>query len=331
MKVLEYQCISETIDWEDKIKQCCDPKKKPENPPTGDCCYDTWTDEYEEVTFLYNQAERRVSRTTDELTYVSSQRDMWKIWYDELTKVNDSSRKLCHQLEIIHHHIHRIGKNTHLTVKAINTLYCMIRDFYMQLDLLKVKYTEFVNCIKCINSPDLAAGQGIRVLIDDYGKKLDIVIGTRDALLAALAAIIDAANRINNNIEHHFGLHTIVKEWKKVFNCDESCGGDEQKVGYLDKYGTFHKTKKKDEEEIDDIELKPGLHFPICNSWYYQEVGEMLQIDTAEAEDLSAQLLAETKERDKFKAWKDGLDAVLKSVNPATRCATPAPAPTPTK
>jgi len=44
----------------------------------------------------------------------------------------------------------------------------------------------------------------------------------------------------------------------------------------------------------------------------------------------SAELLEETKERDKYKAWKDGLDAVIKSVNPATRCA-PVPAPSPVK
>ncbi len=154
---------------------------------------------------------------------------------------------------------------------------------------------------------------------------------TLPAALGGRGLSIEAANRINKNIEHHFGLHTVIKEWKKVFNCDESCGGDEGKIGYLDKFGTFHKTRRKDEEEIDDIDLKPGLHFPICNSWYYQEVGEMYQHDSTEAEELSAQLLVETKERDKFKAWKDGLDAVLKSVNPATRCATPAPAPTPTK
>src|SRR5882672_10444594 len=94
MKVLEYQCISDTIEWGDRIKECCDRKKKPETPPSGDCCYDTWTDEYDEVNFLYNQAERKVAKVTDELAYLSGQRDMWKAWYDELTKVNEYSRKI---------------------------------------------------------------------------------------------------------------------------------------------------------------------------------------------------------------------------------------------
>jgi len=330
MKILEYEFIAEVIEWDERVKACCDPKKKSEtSSPSGDCCYDTWTEEYEEVVFLYNQSERRVAKVTDELAYMTGQRDMWKTWYDELTRVDDSSRKICHQLEIILHHVHRIGKNTHLTVKALNTLYCMIRDFYMQLDHLKIKYTEFLNCLRSINNPELNTGVGIRPLIDDYGKKLDIVIGTRDAVLTALVALIDAAGRINKNIDHFYGLKTLLKEWKKIFNCEESCAGD-RKAGYMDRYGTFHKKEKKEEDEFEHVTLNPALRFPICNSYYYQEVGEMYHLDQMEVDRKSAELLEETKERDKYKAWKDGLDAVIKSVNPATRCA-PVPAPSPVK
>jgi hypothetical protein len=322
MQILEYEII-EIIEWEDRVKECCDRKKKPENPPSGDCCYDTWTEEYEEVNAFYNQAEKRVSQLTDELTYMSGQRDMWKTWYDELTKVNDYSRKICHQLEIILHHIHRTGSNTHLTVKSINILYCMVRDFYMQLDFLKIKFTELLNCIKCLNNPELNSNQGIRALIDDYGKKLDIVISTRDTLVTSLISVIDAANRINKNIEHHFGLQTIMKEWKKVFNCSEPCGEEEENAGgYRDKSGTVQKTRKKDEDEIEDVDLKPTFSFPICNSNYYEEVDEMYRIDLAEADKISTLLLEETNERDKYKAWKEGLDAVIKATNPANRCAT---------
>src|SRR5262249_20355109 len=142
------------------------------------------------------------------------------------------------------HQIHRIGKNTHLTVKAINILYCMIRDFYMQLDLLKKKYDELINCIKCLNNPALAPNQGIRILIDDYGKKLDIVIATRDVLLTSFIGAIDIANRINKNISHHFGLQTVVKEWKKTFHCEEKCE-EEKEGGYRDQRGEYHKEKKQ--------------------------------------------------------------------------------------
>ena len=321
MRILEYQIV-EIIEWEVRVKECCDCKKKPENPPSGDCCYDRWMEEYEEVDIQYTQADKRVTQLTNELTYVNSQRDMWKAWYDELTKVNESAKKICHQLEILLHHIHRIGKNTHLTVKAINTLYCMIRDFYMQLDYLKEKFTDLQNCMKCINNPELNPNNGLGALISDYGKKLDLVIGTRDALITSLITIIDSANRINRNIEHHFGLETIMKEWRKIFNCDEHCFDDAENEGYKDKFGNSNHPKKKDEDDIEDLNLKPALHFPICNSFYYDEVWEMYTSELFESNTLTDLLLHETKERDKYKAWKDGLDAVTKAVNPTNRCAT---------
>jgi hypothetical protein len=54
----------------------------------------------------------------------------------------------------------------------------------------------------------------------------------------------------------------------------------------------------------------------------------MYEEDNTLVDTLNTELLQTTKERDKFKAWKDGLDAVLKATDPAARCA---PAPPPTK
>jgi hypothetical protein len=315
MLILHYEIV-ELIEWEERVKECCGCNKNPKDPPTGDCCYDEWMSEYKDVTAKFNHADKKVTGLTAELTYMTSQRDMWKTWYDELKKVNDFSRKICHQLEIILHQIHRIGKNTHLTVKAIDTLYCMIRDFYMQLDYLKREHERLINCIKCLNNPSLATGQGIRLLIDDYGAKLDIVIATRDALITLVISAIDIVNRINKNISHHFGLQTIIKEWIKEFHCDERCGEEN------DQNGNSHKPQKQDENEMEDAGLRPTLHFPVCNSWYYHEVKEEYKADMIEVDEISTHLLHETKERDKYKAWKDGLDAVMKAVDPIARCAT---------
>jgi hypothetical protein len=44
MLILEYEII-ELVEWEPRIKQCCEKKKKPSDDPSGDCCYDTWMDE----------------------------------------------------------------------------------------------------------------------------------------------------------------------------------------------------------------------------------------------------------------------------------------------
>jgi hypothetical protein len=276
-------------------------------------------EEYNEVSSQLNKADKHVIRLTNHLAYMRSQRDMWKTWYDELTKADDCSRKICHQLEILLHHIHRISKNTGLTVRSIKILYCMIRDFYMQLDLLKKKYDALINCIKCLNNPALAPGQGIRIIIDDYGKKLDAVIGTRDGLFDAFIAVIDLANRINKNIGHPFGLHAVLQEWKKAFHCEEHCYGVDSEKS---RPNEAHRNQKPAEGEIEDIGLKPSLYFPICTSEYYEEVWNMYEEDDEVVDDLSTELLEKTKERDKYKAWKDGLDSVIKAVDPAARCAT---------
>lgn len=321
MLILSYKNC-EIVEWEPKVKECCEKKKpgKPDEPPppTGDCCYDGWMEEYNEVTAQLNAADKEVAAITGHLNFVKTQRDFWGVWYEELTKIDDSARKICHQLEILIHHLHRIDKNSRLTVKSIQLLYCMIRDFYMQLDLLKRKYDALIACIQCINNPALPAGQGIRLVIDDYGKKLDAVIATRDGLFDAFIAAIDLANRLDKNLGHHFGLLTVLGEWKKAFHCEEHCYGGRLEKPKNERHHHHH---VQGEGQIEDIGLTPMLQFPICDSEYYDEISDIYDADNTLIDELNMQLLEATKERDKFKAWKDGLDAVIKAVDPATRCA----------
>lgn len=319
MLILNYKNC-EIVDWDPKVKECCERKKptKPGDPPptnTGDGCFDGWMEEYNQVTAELNKADKEVTDITNRLAYVKTQRDFWKTWTDELDKADDAAHKICHQLEVLIHHLHRIEKNSRLTVQSIRILYCMIRDFYMQLDYLKRKFDELISCIQCINNPALPPNQGIRMLIDDYGKKLDAVIATRDGLFDAFVTVIDLANKLDKNLGHQFGLHTVLKEWKRAFHCDELC------------YGHHQHHQPQGEGQIEYTGLEPMLHFPICKSKYYKEVDDIFLADDAEVNELNIKLLEVTKERDKYKAWKDGLDAVIKAVDPATRCATtPAPA-----
>jgi len=323
MLILNYiNC--ELVEWEPKVKECCEKKKpkSPNEPPataTGDCCYDEWMEEYTGVTGHLNSAEKEVTSITNHLALVKSHRDFWGAWYDELTKVDDSARKVCNQLEIILHHLHRISKNTALTVRSLKILYCMIRDFYMQIDLLKVKYDSLISCIQCINNPALATGQPIRMLIDDYGKKLDAVIGTRDALFDAFVAILEQANRLDKSLGHHFGLHTVLNEWKKAFHCDEHCYDE---AAHHEHHNHHH---HPGEGQIEDIGLTPMLEFPICDSEYFTFISNIYDEEEALVDQLNKELLEASKKRDKYKAWKDGLDAVIKAVDPAARCAPPVP------
>jgi hypothetical protein len=324
MLILKYDIEIDIIECDPKVSECCDPTKPPpDDPGSGDCCYDTWRKECNDATARYNMADKVVSLLTTDVNYMTSQRDMWKGWYDELTKANDCSRKICHQLEIILHHTYRINKNTHLTLRAIHKLYCMVRDFYMQIDLLKKKYDSIINCIKCLNNPVLVPHQGIMILIEDYGNKLDIVIQTRDALLETVIKAISAINKINKNIGHHYGLHEILKEWRKAFNCSEKCYEDTENDKKLRGSGNKNEPyRNRPEGQIEDLGLKPHFEQPICNSGYYFDVRRRYEIDNSKVDRLNADLLKETKERDALKAWVDGLNAVLKDADPATRCAT---------
>ena len=158
--------------WEPKIKDCC-AKENPDDPSGCDCCYDSWLLELKDVKVKYSQTEEKAKQLKDELSVVADRRDKLKKWFDELTTANDLARKICDQLEIILTQTDKIATNTDLAVQAIKTLYCMIRDFYMQVDLIKTKYDRLMNCIKCLNNPALAPGQGIMKCLEEYGKKLD--------------------------------------------------------------------------------------------------------------------------------------------------------------
>jgi predicted nuclease with TOPRIM domain len=162
-----YQKLEDT--WESKVKECCD-MEDPDDPRGCDCCYDTWQDELKVVKTKYSESEEKAKQLKGELTIIVERRDRLKNWYDELTKANDLARKLCDQLELFLAQAEKVSTNTDLAVKAIKTLYCMIRDFYMQVDLIKTKYDRLQNCIKCLNNPALAPGVGIVKCLDEYGK-----------------------------------------------------------------------------------------------------------------------------------------------------------------
>lgn len=325
MLLLNYN-TGEMLERDPKIKDCCvKVKQPPETNTGGDCCYDGWTTEFKDFDTRYKEADKTVTYLTERLTHLGTQRDMWKSWKDELDKVCDFSKKICDDLEIVLHHTSRISRNERLTKGAINLLFCMIRDFYMQIDLLKKKYDYLLNCIKCHNNQGLVPGQGVIALIEDYGKKLTLVIQTRDALIDAVITAISIVNNINKNVGHHhhdFGLITVLKEWKKAFNCE---GKHEEEGDNLKKYEYGKEGHKPTPEgEFEDTGLEPMLRFPVCESRYYKNIDGRYQEDVKEYNDLSNWLLEKTKHRDSLKALRDGLTSVISdpNVDPSKRCAT---------
>lgn len=303
--------------WEPRIKECCD-KGTQDDPRGCDCCYDDWQDELKVVNTQYSEAAEKANQLKQELTALTDRRDKLKNWYDELTLANDLARKLCDQLEILLTQTGKIATNTGLAVQAIKTLYCMIRDFYMQLDLIRTKLDRLMNCIKCLNNPALAPGQGIVKCLEDYGKKLDAVIATRDALIQALMAAIQIACRINKNIEPEYGLTTVITEWKDAFKCDVSCDSEENPCG------DEEEEKKPEDEEnascLGDCTLDPIILFPICKDPYYQCLDDQYKKDKAQAEAVAKQLLKENKKKESLLACKQSLEAAIKEVDPKLLC-----------
>lgn len=325
MLLLNYN-TKEKMQCDPKIKDCCVKEKQPPETNTGgDCCYDGWIIEFKNFDSRFKKADNTVNYITKRLGHLGTQRDMWKAWKDELDKVCDFTKKICSQLEIVIHHTSRISRNEWLTKRAVNLLFCMIRDFYMQIDLLKKKYDHLQNCIKCLNNPGLVSGQGVMALIEDYGKKITIVLQTRDALIEAVITSISMVNNINKNLGHHghqFGLTTVLHEWKRTFNCEgknqeESDDKRRNEFGREDFYRTGH------EEEFEDTGLEPDLRFPVCESKYYKKIEGRYEEDSRKYIDLSKWLLEETKERDNLKALRDGLTSVISdpNVDPSKRCA----------
>jgi hypothetical protein len=315
-------------DWDSKIKECCD-KENPDDPRGCDCCYDDWVKELKDVKVKYGAAEEKVKQLKEELSLVIDRRDRLKKWYDELTKANDLARKICDQLEVLLTQTGKVATNTELAVQAIKTLYCMVRDFYMQLDYIKTIFDRLMNCIKCLNNPALAPGQGIMKCFEEYGKKLDAVIATRDELIKMLMVVIKIACRINKNIEADFGLITVITEWKDAFNCEISC--DDTADPCNDKghdKGPNQQARQTQQPQVQEQEvsclgncsLVPILCFPICKDPYYKCVDDQYQTDKTKAEELAKTLLEETKKKEALLACKQSLEAAIKEVDPKIIC-----------
>lgn len=317
--------ILERSAWEPKIDDCCG-KENPDDPRGCDCCYDNWLDELKGVKTQYSEAEEKAKQIKDELALLEERRDKMKKWYDELTKANDMARRICDQLDIVLTQTGKISVNTSLAVQAIKTLYCMIRDFYMQVDKIKTLYDRLLNCIKCLNNPVLASGQGILKCLDEYGKKLDAVIATRDELIKMLMAVIKIACRINKNIEEEFGLITVLTEWKEAFNCDTPCD-DSAEPCPPEKQHTHNKAQSPAQQQqqpevscLGACDLVPILQFPICKDPYYKCLDDQYKLDKKGAEDLAKKLLAENKRKESLLACKQSLETAIKEVDPKTRC-----------
>lgn len=336
-----YQPISP--DWDkDTILDCCK-KENPGDPTCVECCYDTWQDELKKVTQKYNSVKENADQLQKKLAFITDRRNKYRRWLDELNDAQDLALDICNQLELIAVQSDKIWYNSCKAVDAIEILFCMLRDFFMQLDSLKTQYDDLQNCITNNTDPSLVKGQGILKSLDDYKAKLDIVIKLRDDIIKNMVSAVKIANLIRNNIStkdcnyesydpcasnpqacasddnSYYGFKTVICEWYNAFKCDIECT---DATSTNTESQTKHSQANVIQSDCGDTscELLPTFDFPICNNSYKACVQQWLTADETMYADLTAQLQEANKKKEALTACKNSLDKAIKTVDPKLRC-----------
>ncbi len=341
-----------TADWDKEGLDCC--KTTNSGYPTCvDCCYDSWQVELRTVTQTYNKVIEDANQWQNKLTLVIDRRSRYRKWLDEINDTQELAMAICNQLEIIALQSDKIWYNSCKTVDAVETLFCMIRDFFIQLDLIKSQYDDIQNCISNNTDPSLVKGQGILKALDDYKAKLDIVIKLRDAIIQNIVPAIKLVHQIVNEISTrdcndefdpcsqtnkpcagvnvYYGFKTVICEWYNAFKCDVDCidpgaagtGSTGTPVSTQAPASTPMNTGAnaiQNDCGDENCELLPTFDFPICNNSYKACVQKWLAADGAAYTDLTQKLQEANKQKEALSACKNSLVKAIKAVDPKTRC-----------
>jgi len=321
-------------DWDkETILECC--KTNDPDKPCNDCCYDSWQAELNKVNPSYNAIVEKTALLQSKFDLITGRRDRYKTWIDELDKAETLAREICYQLKLIALQSDKIWFNTCKAEEAIEILFCMLRDIFMQIDELKEIFDSLDNCISRNNDQGLNKGQGILKYLEEYRTKLIATVKTRDEIIKNIVLAIKLAALLRNSISTkdcdsepaydpcaedqepcatlngtvYYGMKALICEWYKEFACDTPCSetGPEQQTAYGG-------------SSAEDCELKPVFDFPICNNNFKNEVQTWLDNDNTALIDLLDELNKAKTKQQSLLACKISLDQAIKAVDPATRC-----------
>ncbi len=333
-------------DWDKDVLDCC--QQTPDDPTCIECCYDTWQNELKVVTQKYNSAKENADQLQKKLAFITDRRNKYRKWLDELNNAQDLALDICNQLELIAVQSDKIWYNSCKAVDAVEILFCMVTDFFMQLDYIKTEYDDLQNCITNNSDPSLVKGQGILKSLDDYKAKLDIVIKLRDDIIKNIVAAVKIANLIRNNISTkdcdyesydpcadnptpcagditYYGFKTVICEWYKAFACDVPCTDTTTTTTATASY-TEAKPQSAGNAIQDDCgdsencDLLPTFDFPICNNSYKTCVQDWLTADETAYKNLIDLLQQANKQKEALTACKNSLDKAIAAVDPKLRC-----------
>ncbi|SHE51502.1 hypothetical protein [Pedobacter caeni] len=293
-------------------KDCCDKNPGHENEG-GDSCYDTWVKDLRQVTSDWRKANAVALKTETEYGLVLEERDRLKAWRSDWEATDEKVDALCRQLELFMLHLVKVGMVTEKTYEAIEILFCMTEDLYIRVDKLKTGYDKLLQCIQCLNRPELGPGIGIMKCIENYGAKLDAVIQTRDVLITQIITALELAYDMHINISEEYGLKSVILYWKKKFNCKGPCGCDHN-------HNTQQAKIVPGNQGNDSCKLQPRISLPIDEDDYFTGLEDDYKKVKEELDRLKVELDAAREKRDTLLACKQSLEKAIEEVNPANKC-----------
>lgn len=335
-------------NWDkDTILECCQPNN-PGDQPCSDCCYDSWENELNKVNPAYNYIVEYANQLQNKVDFITARRDRYKSWVEELNKAEVLARDICYQLKLIAVQSDKIWYNTCEAEKAIEILFCMIRDIYMQVDEIKTLYDSIQNCITRNNDPALGKGQGILKYLEDFKTKLDATVKTRDDVIKNIVYAIQLSSLLRNGISTrdcpsdsgtpynpcapdltpcvtvsgtvYYGFKTVICEWYNAFACDTNCTDPSTNPPPPPPATTTQGGTTTSTDCNPECELIPTFDFPICNNSFKTDVQAWVDADNATLITLLDELNKAKMKREALLACKTSLDMAIKVVDPAARC-----------
>ena len=186
----------------------------------------------------------------------------------------------------------------------------MVKEFYIEVDCLLVKYNCIINCIKCLNNPNISLTQGIGKVISDYGTALTALINTRDNLLTLVMAAISMAEQLHWEICDNCGFKRLIIDWQEALHCGVPCETIPIDPG-----------PEGPEQPCAEMEcLFPILEFPLCNTEYYEKIDRLYKADKKLMNELTERKQKLTKRLLALTAAQQSLTTALKEVNQTAIC-----------
>ena len=343
----EYSPFREDITNKDSsIYKCCR-TNDPGEPKCTDCCYDDWQDKLKEIISDYSREEEKAVQAKKKFDFASEKSQRYRTWLDELTKAEEFARAICHQLDIIASQSERIWYNSVQAEDAVEILFCMIRDFFMQVDCIRKRYDVLWTCITSNNDPSVQArDKGIIKCLTEYLKRLEDVIKARDEIIKAIVEAIRISKLIRYSIstkeyktdykpcegdkgcdccskEITYGFKAIICDWYCDFYCDvkcKPCSDNKSSQRSSDCLPPSQPPSPPPLCSATICELEPVFEFPFCNNPYKCDLEECLRKAEDDAQKASDCLLIANKNKEALSACKEGLKKAIAEADPKVRC-----------